>query len=69
MSQSAQTKKGIKFDNEASFKEFSSKNPNLKYVLFEGLVYDVESYISVHPGGADNIEDFIGQSIDEPFHN
>ena len=32
-------------------------------------MYDVEGYINLHPGGADNIEDHLGASIDEPFHN
>lgn len=57
------------FDNEAAFVDFCFVNPSKKWVLFEGKVYDVEDYINVHPGGADNIEDYIGKSIDEPFHN
>ena len=35
-----------------------------KCIIFEGSVYDVTDYISVHPGGTDKIEPLVGQSID-----
>jgi len=38
-----------------------------KWVIFEGNVYDVETYLPLHPGGSDMIEPHLGKSIDEPF--
>ena len=36
-------------------------------IIFEGTVYDVSSYINLHPGGFDKIEELLGRNIDEAF--
>ena len=36
-------------------------------VIFKNGVYDVEHFLPTHPGGAELIEDWLGQRIDEPF--
>lgn len=56
-------------------KLFSSEQSVLEYfkasghhvIIFEGSVYDVTDYLKAHPGGADQIEPYLGLSIDEPF--
>ena len=39
----------------------------MKWVVFEGTVYDVDAYLPSHPGGSDSIEKYLGLAIDEPF--
>ncbi len=54
------------FKNENEVADFM-KESGRKFVIFEGSVYDVTDYIGVHPGGTDQIEPYLGKSIDEPF--
>ena len=61
--------KEIIFETEAEFNTVCENSPNLQYVLFEGIVYDVSEYMSIHPGGADLIEEYLGKSIDDAFNN
>lgn len=56
------------FKNEAEVEEHY-KTTKQKVVIFEGAVYDVGSYPSQHPGGADKIEEYLGKCIDEPFED
>ena len=57
----------ISFSNEHEVLVYCQKNPSLKWVIFEGDVYDVAEYLPLHPGGSDMIEPYIGKCIDEPF--
>ena len=56
------------FKNEAEVEQFYQTTKQ-KVIIFEGAVYDVGSYISQHPGGADKIQEFLGKCIDEPFED
>ena len=38
-----------------------------QYVIFQGIVYDVEEYLPTHPGGRELIEPELGTEIDEKF--
>lgn len=61
------TIKPLEFSNEASVTEHCEKNGGLKWVIYEGNVYDIEAYLPNHPGGSNAIEPYLGMCIDEPF--
>lgn len=57
----------IIFKNEKHVEEYQQSHQELKLVIFEGSVYDVCTYLPLHPGGSDMIEPYLGKCIDEPF--
>jgi len=57
----------LSFKNEQEVLDYCQKKPDLKWVIFEGDVFDVMDYLPLHPGGSDMIDPYIGMSIDEPF--
>ena len=57
----------LSFKNEAEVLKHCQANPQLKWVIFEGEVFDILEYLPLHPGGSDMIDPYIGQSIDDPF--
>ena len=40
-----------------------------KVIIFQGIVYNIDGYISEHPGGADLLEDELGKNIDQAFED
>lgn len=48
---------------------YKENKETIKIVLFEGKVYDVAEYMPEHPGGAEYIEEHLGEDILEPFED
>ncbi len=59
--------KTLYFQTEQEVTDYCRENGNLKWVVFQGVVYDVADYLPAHPGGSTIIEPFLGKSIDDPF--
>ena len=59
----------ISFKSEQEVKEYCEQHPDLKWIVYDGEVYDVNDYLPLHPGGSDMIDVYIGKPIDEPFED
>ncbi|CDW91265.1 fatty acid-2 hydroxylase [Stylonychia lemnae] len=57
----------IQFKSEATVSQYQEQNPDLKLVIFEGVVYNINEYINLHPGGIDILQNLLGKSIDDAF--
>ena len=57
----------IEFRDEEDVTQYCAKNGDLKWVIFEGMVYDVTNYLPLHPGGSEQIDPYLGKCIDVPF--
>jgi len=49
------------------YKSLQASNSDIKPVIFEGVVYDIQEYIDFHPGGYDRIQPLLGKQIDRAF--
>lgn len=58
----------MEFDSEEKVYEYYKKTDS-KIIIYEGTVYDVVDYVSLHPGGSHFISDLYGKSIDEAFED
>ena len=54
------------FKNEQEVKEYFLETGK-KILIFEGTVYDVDTYIDQHPGGQEYLLQYLGKCIDEVF--
>jgi cytochrome b involved in lipid metabolism len=36
-------------------------------VIFEGSVYDIDTFLPTHPGGSEKIDEYLGKNIDKAF--
>uniref|UniRef100_A0A7S3CN35 Fatty acid 2-hydroxylase n=1 Tax=Strombidium rassoulzadegani TaxID=1082188 RepID=A0A7S3CN35_9SPIT len=54
------------FESEAQVAQLY-KAEGKKVIIFQGVVYDVEEYMTTHPGGGDLIGDELGTNIEEKF--
>lgn len=66
---SAGVEKTLYFQTEQEVTDYCRANGNLKWVVYQGIVYDVADYLPAHPGGSAIIEPFFGKGIDEPFED
>jgi len=63
------TQKQVYFLSEADVEDHVKSHPELQWVVYQGIIYDVKDYLAAnqHPGGTDVISKYFGQSIDDPF--
>lgn len=54
------------FQSDLEVQQFAEEKSR-KIIIFEGFVYDISSYMNLHPGGSQILEPLIRKSIDDEF--
>lgn len=55
--------------SEFEVEDHVKAHPDLKWAIYQGIIYDVKDYGAQHPGGSDVLFELNGKSIDEAFED
>ncbi|CDW71718.1 fatty acid hydroxylase family protein [Stylonychia lemnae] len=60
--------KTIQFNSIEEVQNLGESDKNLKLIVFGKKVFNINSYIEIHPGGSQILEQYLNCEIDEPFN-